>query len=115
MTDPTPSPPDGLPQLQVRRGADAAGIVLELVGELDLQTAPQVELHIREIAILRPRRLLIDLGAVSFMDSSGLRVLIEARQMLPDSGVQLTLRRGARQVERLFEVTGVNSGFTFEQ
>ena len=114
MTDLSPAPPEGPHQLQIRRRADAAGIVLELVGEMDLESAPHVAQELREIETLKPQRLLIDLSGVEFMDSSGLRVLIEARQTFLDGGARLTLRRGGRQVERLFDLTGVSSGFTFE-
>jgi anti-anti-sigma factor len=48
------------------------------------------------------------------MDSSGLKLMIRAGQSAQANGHRLALRRGSPQVQRLFELTGVLDGFTFE-
>ena len=48
------------------------------------------------------------------MDSTGLRALLQARQVATESDRQLTLRHGPRQVQRVFELSGTVETFTFE-
>ena len=100
--------------LTIRRTDDARGVVLVLEGELDLESAPELGEHLDQVERAHPERLLIDLSVLDFMDSSGLRVLIRARESARDHGYQLVLRRGSRQVQRLLEITGVIDGFTIE-
>jgi anti-anti-sigma factor len=103
--------PTGL--LQVRRGRDEHGVVLELHGELDLGSAPELERQLAEAEAEKPGRLLIDLGNLSFMDSTGLALMLRAQQTAQDNGHQLCLRPGSPQVQRLFELTGALDRFTF--
>jgi anti-anti-sigma factor len=100
--------------MQIHRRATDAEMVLEIVGDMDIATASRVADQIREVEILAPPwRLLIDLSAVEFMDSSGLRVLVEARNRFLDGGGELALRSGTGQVQRLFARTGLSDEFTF--
>jgi anti-anti-sigma factor len=104
-------PPGGL---TIQRLADAQGIILALAGELDLQSAPELDRQIRELGETSPGRLLIDLSALEFMDSTGLSVMIRAQRSASANGHRLSLRRGSTQVQRLFELTGVVEHFAFE-
>ena len=58
-------------------------------------------------------RLLIDLGAVTFMDSAGLSAIVRAHRSAAARGRALVLRRGPGQVQRLFRLTGVHDRLTF--
>jgi anti-anti-sigma factor len=49
---------------------------------------------------------------VSFIDSSGLRTLIQARQMFPDDPAALTLRKPQPSTTRLLELTGLADYFS---
>ncbi len=51
--------------------------------------------------------LRLDLSAVDFIDSSGLRVIIAAHTSLADAGRRLTLVGISESVERLFKITGL--------
>jgi anti-sigma B factor antagonist len=51
--------------------------VLSLTGEFDLFTAPQVRTRLEELTEEGPSRVIVDLSAVTFMDSSGLAVLLD--------------------------------------
>jgi anti-sigma B factor antagonist len=114
MTDVGPRDADPTGLLQVRRGRDEHGVVLELHGELDLGSAPELERQLAEAEAEKPGRLLIDLGNLSFMDSTGLALMLRAQQTAHDNGHQLCLRSGSPQVQRLFELTGALDRFTFE-
>lgn len=74
-------------------------------GEIDAHTAPQVATAIAESP---EGRLLIDLAGVEFVDSSGLRVLIEAHQSRQEAGRSLVLANPSPVVTRLFDIAGVD-------
>lgn len=100
--------------LSIKREPDPHGIVLRLVGELDLASVRELDRQLRELEAASPGRLLIDLGGLDFMDSSGLALLIRAQQSANANGHRLTLRPGPAQVQRLFELTDAVDRFTFE-
>jgi anti-sigma B factor antagonist len=104
----------GSESFEVRRLADADGVVLMLAGELDLASAPALEQQLKEVAQANPARLLLDLRNLRFMDSTGLALMIEAQQSANANGHRLAFRRGTSQVQRLFELSGVLERFTFE-
>jgi anti-sigma B factor antagonist len=110
------APRDASPMalLQIDRTRDEHGVVLGLRGEVDLGSAPELERNLSEIDGERPGRLLIDLSKVDFMDSTGLALLLRAQQAAQASGYELRLRPGSSQVQRLFELTGAGTRFTFE-
>jgi anti-sigma B factor antagonist len=73
-------------------------------GEIDAHTAPQIS---AAVADSDAPSLEIDLSDVQFVDSSGLRALIEAHQQFEANGGSLTLVRPSAVVTRLFEISGV--------
>lgn len=81
------------------------------VGELDLAAAPMLSEAIASCVLKRPVELVVDLGGVTFMDSSGLRVLIDGHRIATDNGVPLVLRQVPPQVQRVFELTGTSDLF----
>jgi stage II sporulation protein AA (anti-sigma F factor antagonist) len=92
--------------LDISVSADGHELSLTLVGEVDPHTAPRVEGEIRA-GLLSPsvEQLLIDLAGVTFMDSSGLRVLISAHRSMRERGGRLVLRSPSPTVSRLLEIT----------
>lgn len=112
------SPPPGAQapvQLQVTNDRRADGTVLALAGELDIASAPILEKAVDELdPVDASPRLVLDLSEVTFMDSTGLRALLVARQQAGESGRDLVLRPGPRQVQRVFELSGTLDRFQFE-
>lgn len=102
----------GATRLTVELNVDAQAAVLVLAGELDLETAPQLDQELARIES-RATRVVIDLGGVTFMDSTGLSSIVRAHRSAESDGHTLELRRGARQVQRLFELTGMHEHLTF--
>lgn len=101
-------------RLRIQLTSDPQGIAVQLTGELDMATAPELDRRLNEIDATKLRRLLIDLSAVEFMDSAGLAAIIRAQQYANSNGHRLALRPGPRQVQRLFELTGLRDRVTFE-
>lgn len=75
-----------------------------IAGEIDAHTAPSIS---QAIAASADRSIEIDLSGVEFVDSSGLRALIEAHQTFESNGGSLTLIRPSPSVTKLFEISGV--------
>jgi anti-sigma B factor antagonist len=78
----------------------AAGSV-SVVGELDLNSAPELRLALLDAAGADRDHVVIDLAEVSFIDSSGLRELISHHR----EGFTFTLRNPSPAVLRIFELT----------
>lgn len=101
-------------RLTVEMLTDARGVVVRLEGELDLETAAEFDRQLAALDGSLVKRLLIDLGGVTFMDSTGLASIVRAHQSAETNGYPLVLRRGANQVQRLFALTGVDELLIFE-
>jgi anti-anti-sigma factor len=93
---------------------DDRDVLVTLAGELDLGTAPELDRHLARLDPAQMTRLLIDLNGVTFMDSTGLQSIVRADRCAEENGHTIVLRRGSRQVRRLFELTGLNDRFAFE-
>jgi len=72
--------------------------LLRITGEVDLATAPALRSSIREIIDSHPAGLVIDLGDVPFLDSTGLGVLVAAYKQAIAAEVALCLVRPQRIV-----------------
>ena len=114
MTD-VAGPQDPMPgQLVIDSRREGDSLVLALRGELDLTSAPVFDRELEQVALSNPGRLVIDLSGLSFMDSTGLRALLQAREQASANQQELALRRGPRQVQRVLELTKTDEVFTFE-
>lgn len=81
-------------------------IVVTLGGELDLYNADEVRAALAEAISEQPARIVVDMAAVEFVDSTALGVLIEARSRLGRDGLLLA----APQIEtrRTLQVSGLD-------
>jgi len=84
--------------------------LLTLVGELDTAASGDVDDAVDELLRKGVRTLVIDLGQISFIDSSGLRSLIRARQALGTEDA-VHLRSPQAATLRLLEITGLEDQF----
>lgn len=83
---------------------------LAVAGELDVFTAPTLRAALREIGLSEGDSLVLDLRGLSFMDSSGLAVVLGAHERARSGGrppVQIVIR-GSKPVESLFRT--INAG-----
>ena len=107
---------DGGPadRLQLRVEEDGRGPCVWVNGEIDVFTAPSLAARIDEVLTDSTTSLALELDEVSFIDSTGLRVLIEADRRMRDRDGQLVLRRPSRAVSRLLELTALGEWLTVE-
>jgi anti-anti-sigma factor len=89
------------------------GIVIELFGDVDLATAPIAEEELRR-AESSEELIVLDLQSVSFMDSTGIRMVIGADQRLRERGGTLRIVRVPHQVHKLFELVGITDRLTID-
>jgi anti-anti-sigma factor len=111
-----PTRPDAVApaRLEITTATADGGTVLTLSGELDIASAPALERTLDDFGAPLPRRLVIDLTEVTFMDSTGLRALLLARQRAVDGDHELLLCPGPRQVQRVLELSGTLERFSFQ-
>jgi anti-sigma B factor antagonist len=85
-------------------------VVVSLAGELDLYNAEQVRSALLDACAGEPEVLVVDLEEVSFIDSTALGVLIEARSRMADrSGFRLAAP--GLETRRALEVSGLDRHF----
>jgi len=88
--------------------------MLALFGELDIASARGVEDELTSVedgALLA--RLVIDLRGVTFIDSSGLRLVIEASRRAETAAHRLALVRPGDRVFRAFQISGIDTLLPF--
>jgi anti-sigma B factor antagonist len=91
--------------------ASAGPCVVHCEAELDLATAPGVQRDLERHIADGHRRVVVDMGETTFMDSSGLRALIVGRKRLEENGGTLLLSGCTPQVLRVLEATGLSEHF----
>src|SRR5688572_23991976 len=101
-------------RLQLRVENDDREPCVWVDGEIDVFTAPSLAARIDEVVTDSTTSLALDLDEVSFIDSTGLRVLIEADRRMRDRGGALVLRRPSRAVSRLLELTALGEWLTVD-
>lgn len=84
-----------------------------LSGEIDLSTVADLESRLEEGLRANPELLVIDLREVTFLDSSGLRLLLRLDERQRGREGRLVLVRGGRRVSRVFELTGADEHLNF--
>ena len=85
--------------------------VIELRGELDLDGAPQLEEELHSVERSDAASIVVDLGGLEFIDSTGVRLLVLAADRSPEG--RFSLLRGPHQVHRVFELTDLADRLPF--
>jgi anti-anti-sigma factor len=80
---------------------------VELEGEVDLEAAPMLRDRLLELADRGAVAVIVDLSKVSFLDSSGLSVLIETAQRIEQHGGALYLEGARGAVRQVLEITAL--------
>lgn len=82
-------------------------LVFDLVGSLDVATAPTVRASLLEAADRGDHQLVVDLTRVEFLDSTGLGALIGAQRRAKEAGGEIRLLVPDGQILRLLRITGL--------
>lgn len=82
-------------------------LILQLTGEVDVYTVPKLKEELLPLVDKTNQKVEIDLSQVSYMDSTGLGVIIGALKLSKSKNGQLTLLNATARLNRLFEITGL--------
>jgi anti-anti-sigma factor len=85
--------------------------VLPLEGEIDLHVSPRVAESLATMIEQKPARLVVDLSQVTYIDSSGLAVLIEGMQNVEGYGGKFFLAGLQDNVRPIFEIARLDQVF----
>ncbi|BDD73202.1 anti-sigma factor antagonist [Streptomyces anthocyanicus] len=97
--------------LTVRVRTGTAGAVIELTGELDHHTAADVRDTLPGLGLQPGQQLVLDLAGLTFLDSTGLTVLIAARNHALATDATIALAAVPDRVSRIIRVLGLNQFF----
>lgn len=87
--------------------------VVTLHGELDISEASKVEAQLEIEERKQPPILVLDLSPLSFLDSSGIRLVLEADMRARRDGRRLVVVRGPEQVHRVFMIALLDKRLEF--
>lgn len=94
----------------VRRAGDA--VVATLRGDIDLHNSPQVRTTLlKALDDNKPKKLVLNLGEVPYMDSSAIAVLVESLQKMRKVGGKVFLTNLQPRVKGLLEIARLDSIF----
>ncbi len=108
-----PAPIEQRGLLEIHVASHDGRYVVAPIGDLDMSTVEAFERAVSEAEASDARRIVLDLSAVTFMDSSGLKVLLEAHARSQADSDRLRIVRGPRRVQRVFELTGADAALPF--
>jgi anti-anti-sigma factor len=92
---------------------DRAAVRVRPIGELDLVTVPLVDAQLTELWSVGFTHIVLDLREVSFLDSTGVRLLLAWHAHSAADGMRFGVISGPPAVQRVFEVAGVVDHFTY--
>ena len=85
--------------------------VLPLEGEIDLHVSPRISEKLAEMIKAKSSRVIVDLSRVTYIDSSGLAVLISAMQDVEEYGGRFALAGLQENVKTIFETARLDKVF----
>jgi anti-sigma B factor antagonist len=100
-------------QLSISSQRDGDVHVIGLFGELDLATAGRVEQELCRVEATDASSIVVDLSGLTFMGSTGVRLVVEAEARSRADANRLKLLRGPHTVQRVFEISGVADKLPF--
>lgn len=100
------------PHFEVTTGAEGSTTVVTVRGELDIASAGALrETFLKIIAQEELPDLAVDGSGITFVDSSGVAVLLMAARRWEDAGKRIALRRPSPTLVRIVDLTGVRRAF----
>jgi len=95
-------------EIEIDRSRGEGVVVVAFAGELDLAGCDRATAALQEAEEGGPRVVVIDLDRLEFIDSSGVRVLIEAHDRARVGGHRLLVTRGGGEVARAGRLLGLD-------
>lgn len=100
--------------LTIHTRSAPAGPVLEIVGDLDYDSAQQLRARLTVLDVQPGQVLVLDLGGMTFCDSSGIAALIAARNHALAARAEITLAAVPERTLRVLHIVGLDQIFSLQ-
>src|SRR5947209_13788014 len=114
-TLPRPARPGSFGQLVVSTEHSGEAAVIVLQGKLDIASERCLEQALERAWATGCAELVIDLRGPEFIDATGMKALLRAREYMLEHGSRLYLMPGPPGVQRMFQLTGTLELFSFRR
>ena len=98
--------------LNIEKKTNGTELTVTLTGRLDTTTAPELERELKE-NLDGVTALVIDMAALEYISSAGLRVLLSAQKIMGKQG-EMKVTHVSETIMEIFEVTGFSDILTIE-
>jgi anti-sigma B factor antagonist len=115
MSKHPPSVTDQSMPFEVQVISGPAGHTLTLNGQLDIYSAGELKAALLEHSQPAIGTMTLDLGGLTFLDSTGLYMILFAKELADTHGYELSLIPGSPTIQRVFELTELVDVLPFEQ
>jgi anti-sigma B factor antagonist len=95
--------------------SDTDAVVLAPEGELDLATAPVLDDQLHDVRDAGCRKLVVDLRGLTFIDSTGVQLLLRWAAWAARNGRAFSLIPGSERVQMVFAITGIVDRLAFDR
>ncbi len=98
--------------MEIKKTKNGNELIIAIEGRLDTTTAPLLEAELKQ-SISGVEKLVFDFGALEYLSSAGLRVLLSAQKVMNKQG-EMVVRNVNDTIAEIFEVTGFADILTIE-
>ncbi len=98
--------------MEIKKEKNGNELAIFVIGRLDTTTAPQFEAELKQ-NINGVAKLILDFGALEYLSSAGLRVILSAQKVMNKQG-EMVVRNVNETISEIFEVTGFAEILTIE-
>jgi anti-anti-sigma factor len=102
------------PPFEARLTLTETDAIVQVAGEIDISTSPRLSALVEQVVGQRPR-IVFDLRDTTFIDSSGLAVVVSAHRRLGPAPEAVVIRAAPRAARMLFRLTGCERLVTFDE
>jgi anti-sigma B factor antagonist len=106
MADMDDVPPVKPGELRISDDNEGTCHKLLLTGELTLSTQAELERAIRALCEGDATEIILDIGRLDFVDSSGVRAVANVEERCRECGCEFLLSPGRQKIQRLYDVIG---------
>jgi anti-anti-sigma factor len=102
---------DNADLIAITTSREGDATVIAPAGDIDLGRSPTLRTYLKEAQRAKPKRLIVDLAQVEYMDSSGVATLVEALQISRKHDTSMVLCNIQDKVRSIFEIARLDSVF----
>ena len=110
---PEPSDPDAAAEFRIDVAPERDAVRVCPIGDLDISTVDEVRAQLEHLVRDGYTRLILDLRGTTFLDSTGLRLALDAHKAAAQDGIEFAIIGGDGPVQHAFEVAGLSTRLPF--